>query len=91
MKSIYGKCLLVQGYCVSVVIGVVFSYYNCGLFVDSIVFYFGVCMGRYDCYCDLVCFVEIIKNIVGLLFVCCIGYDVVVSVVFCYFCCFVGE
>ncbi|VEA35263.1 Uncharacterised protein [Salmonella enterica subsp. enterica] len=42
-----------------------FSHHDCGLFVDSTAFYFGVCMGRYDCYRDLARFAEITKNIVG--------------------------
>ncbi len=52
VKSIYGKCSSAQGYCASAAIGAVFSHHDCGLFVDSTAFYFGVCMGRYDCYRD---------------------------------------
>ncbi|VEA93211.1 putative inner membrane protein [Salmonella enterica subsp. houtenae] len=65
VKSIYGKCSSAQGYCASAAIGAVFSHHDCGLFVDSTAFYFGVCMGRYDCYRDLARFAEITKNMVG--------------------------
>lgn len=53
------------GYCASAAIGAVFSHHNCGLFVDSTAFYFGVCMGRYDCYRDLARFAEITKILWG--------------------------
>lgn len=79
VKSIYGKCSSAQGYCASAAIGAVFSHHDCGLFVDSTAFYFGVCMGRYDCYRDLARFAEITKNIVGPPLACRIGHDAAVS------------